>query len=214
MRRLVLFILVLISVKVCNAQTFEEWFKQRKTQKKYLIEQIAALQMYVGYVQKGYSIAKKGLTTIGTIKMGDFNLHSDFFSSFKNVNPSIRNYAKVADIIAYQTKIIQTYKAAYKQAQSISLFSSGEIDYIYKVFTNLITYSTADIDELIKVITANQLKMKDDERLKRIDAIHTSIQDKYSFAESFAEDARVLAINRTKEKNNIEASRRLYGIKY
>jgi len=214
MRRLVLFILVLISVKVCNAQTFDEWFKQRKTQKKYLIEQIAALQMYVGYVQKGYSIAKKGLTTIGTIKKGDFNLHSDFFSSFKNVNPSIGNYAKVADIIAYQTKIIQTYKAAYKQAQSISLFSSGEIDYIYKVFTNLITYSTADIDELIKVITANQLKMKDDERLKRIDAIHTSIQDKYSFAESFAEDARVLAINRTKEKNNIEASRRLYGIKY
>src|SRR6478672_7152591 len=156
MRTLVLFILVLISVKVCNAQTFDEWFKQRKTQKKYLIEQIAALQMYVGYVQKGYSIAKKGLTTIGTIKKGDFNLHSDFFSSFKTVNPSIRNYAKVADIIAFQVKIIQTYKAAYKHAQSFSLFSSNEIDYIYKVFTNLITYSTADIDELMKVITANE----------------------------------------------------------
>lgn len=28
------------------AQSFSEWFKQKKTQKKYLLEQIAALQMY------------------------------------------------------------------------------------------------------------------------------------------------------------------------
>lgn len=213
MKKLVAFLLFVVSAELCNGQTFDEWFKQNKTQKKYLIQQIAAFQVYMGYVQKGYSIASKRLTTIGNIKKGDFNLHNDFFSSFKTVNPSIKNYAKVADIIAFQVKIIQTYKTAYKHAQSFSLFSSNEIDYIYKVFTNLITYSTADIDELMKVITANELEMKDDERLKRIDAIHTSIQDKYSFAKSFAEEAKVLAIARTKDKNNIESSHRLYGIK-
>lgn len=213
MKKLVVFVLFAVFAKVGNAQTFDEWFKQKKTQKKYLIQQIAALKVYKGYVQKGYSIAKEGLTAIGNIKKGDFNLHSDFFSSFKTVNPSIRNYAKVADIIAFQVKVIQTYKTAYTHAQSFSLFSSNEIDYIYKVFTNLITYSTADIDELVKVITANELEMKDDERLKRIDAIHTSIQDKYSFAKSFAEEVKVLAIARTKDKDNIESSRRLYGIK-
>src|SRR4051812_23729293 len=122
MKKLVLLIFVFISVKVCNAQTFDEWFKQNKTQRKYLIQQIAAFKVYIGYVQKGYSIAKKGLTTIGSIKNGDLNLHNEFFSSLKNVNPGIMKYSKVADIIAYQIKIIHTYKAVYSQAQAISLF--------------------------------------------------------------------------------------------
>ena len=55
---IILFAVVSTSVK---AQTFAEWFQQGATQKKYLLQQIAALQVYIGYVQKGYSIAKKGL---------------------------------------------------------------------------------------------------------------------------------------------------------
>ena len=213
MKKTVSIIVILLTFKVGSAQTFDEWFKQKKTQKKYLIEQIAAFQMYLGYVQKGYSIARKGLTTIGNIKKGDFNLHTDFFSSFKSINPAISSYSKVADIIALQVKIVHTYKSTYKYVRSISLYTPAEIDFIYKVFTNLINASTDDMNELITVITANELEMKDDERLERIDAIHTSIQDKYAFAQSFGDEAKVLTVQRTKEKNNIETSRSLYGIK-
>jgi len=213
MKKAILAILTTISFIKSNAQTFDEWFKQKKTQKKYLLEQIAALKVYTGYVQKGYSIARKGLTTIGNIKKGDFSLHDGFFSSFKNVNPTVRNYSKIADIITFQVKIHQTFKYTYKYVQSTSLFSTAEIDLIYQVFTNLINNCMVDLNELIAVITANELEMKDDERLERIDAIYTSIQEKYSFAKSFAEEAKVLAMNRTKEKNNIVISRKLYGIK-
>jgi multidrug efflux pump subunit AcrB len=213
MKKVAITILILFAFKVSNAQTFDEWFKQKKTQKKYLIEQITAFQMYLGYVQKGYSIARKGLTTIGNIKKGDFNLHDDFFSSFKSVNPTIRSYSKVADIIAFQVKIIQAYKSTYKYVQSISLYSPAELDFIYRVFTNLINNSSADLNELITVITANELEMKDDERLKRIDAIYAAMQDKYVFAKSFGEEASVLAVQKAKDKNNVETSRKLYGIK-
>lgn len=61
MKKLIAIITLTIFVTVCNAQTFAEWFKQKETQKKYLIQQIVAFQMYLGYVQKGYSIAQKGL---------------------------------------------------------------------------------------------------------------------------------------------------------
>jgi hypothetical protein len=169
--------------------------------------------MYLGYVQKGYSIARKGLTTIGNIKKGDFDLHKEFFTSFKSVNPTIRNYTKVADIIAFQVRIVQTYKQTYKYVQTISLYSPAEIDFIYGVFTNLINNSSADLDELIAVITANELEMKDDERLKRIDAIYASIQDKYAFAKRFGDETKVLAVQKSKDKNNVESSRSHYGIK-
>ena len=213
MKKTLLSVLVVLSFKVSTAQTFEEWFKQKKTQKKYLIEQIVAFKIYLGYVQKGYSIARKGLTTIGNIKKGDFSLHNDFLSSFKSVNPTIRNYSKVPDIIAFQVKIIQSYKSTYKYVQSISLYSPAEIDFIYRVFTNLIDNSSNDLDELITVVTANELEMKDDERLKRIDAIYASIQDKYAFAKNFGDEAKVLAVQKAKGKNNLETSRKLYGIK-
>src|SRR4051794_30947843 len=122
--------------------------QSKKTQKKYLLEQIAALKVYLGYLQKGYLITRKGLTTIGNIKQGDFNLHDDFFSSLKNVNPAIRKYSKVADIIAFQLEIVDRYKKTYKYVQSSGLYNRNEIDFIRKVFSRLITSATQDNKEL------------------------------------------------------------------
>ena len=70
MKKCFLCIVLLITTILCNAQGLSEWFNQKATQKKYLLQQIAALQVYIGYLQKGYSIAKTGLTTIGNIKNG------------------------------------------------------------------------------------------------------------------------------------------------
>ncbi len=89
----------------------------------------------------------------------------------------------------------------------------NEIGYIYKVFTKISDSCADDIDELITVITSNELGMKDDERLKRIDAIYTKVQDKYSFAKSFVDETKVLGIQRDQEKHNVEVSRILNGTK-
>lgn len=213
MKKLITIIILTMSVTVCKAQTFDEWFRQKKTQKKYLIQQISAFQIYLGYVQKGYSIAQKGLSTISNIKKSDFNLHRDFFGSLKSMNPKIRNYTKVADIIAFQIKIVQVYKATYKQVQSSALFNAQEVNYIFKVFTNLLSDCADVIDALITVTTDHELEMKDDERLKRIDALYISMQDNYTFAQSFGEEAKLLAIQRLKEKNDVQTSRTLNGIK-
>src|SRR5258706_14560273 len=95
---------VMCSASFCSihAQTAEEWTQQKKTQIKYLLQQIAANKVYIDYLEKGYSIARNGLQTIQNIKKGDFNLHFNFFDSLKKVNPKIKGWAKVADIIAYQ----------------------------------------------------------------------------------------------------------------
>ena len=77
------------------SQTTAEWTQQKKTQIKYLVQQIIAFQTYLIYVKKGYDIAHKGITTVQNIKNGEWNLHKDFFGSLKMVNPSIEKYAKV-----------------------------------------------------------------------------------------------------------------------
>ena len=66
-----------------SAQTVNEWVNQKSTQKKYLLQQIAALQVYINYAKKGYNIVSGGINTIRDIKKGDLNLHNTFFSSLK-----------------------------------------------------------------------------------------------------------------------------------
>lgn len=213
MKRLLILILFVILSTGIKAQTFGEWFRQSATQKKYLLQQIAALQVYIGYVQKGYSIAKQGLNTISDIKNGEFNLHKDYFNSLKTVNPKIKTYSKIADIIALQVNIIKIYKEAAKQIKQSGTFNAGEITYTNSVFERLLEDCIKTVDELIAVTTSGQLEMKDDERLKRIDDLYNDMQDKYTFVKGFSNEAKLLAVSRIREQNDIQISRSINGIK-
>ena len=214
MKKMLLFLLLFVSAAgSLQAQTFAEWFQQKKTQKKYLLQQIAALQVYIGYAQKGYKIAKEGLTTIGGFTKGEFDLHGDFFNSLKNVNPEIRQYAEVADIVALQLKIVQDYNRTYGQLTRSDAFSAQELDYIRRVFSRLMDDCEKTLDELITVTTDGKLEMKDDERMEKIDRIYLDMQDKYTFSRSFGNDAKTLAATRIKEQTEVQTSRALQGIK-
>lgn len=213
MKKLLLFIVFIITASSTKAQTFEEWYRQKNTQKKYLVQQIAALQVYIGYARKGYSIAQKGLTTIGALKNGEYNLHTEYFNSLKSVNPKIKNYTKVANIISCQVKIAQNYNKTYRRLQESNAFSSNEISYIYHVYGRLLEDCSKKIEELIAITTNNEFEMKDDERIKRVDALYQDMQDKYSFIQNFSNEAFILANSRIKEKNDIETSRAVNGIK-
>jgi hypothetical protein len=213
MKKMLLFLLLVSAAGGLQAQTFAEWFQQKKTQKKYLLQQIAALQVYIGYAQKGYNIAKEGLTTIGGFTRGEFNLHTDYFNSLKSVNPEIKRYAKVADIIALQIKIVQNYNRTYRQINSSDAFSNDELAYIGRVFGRLLDDCDKTLDELITITTDSKLEMKDNERMDRIDKLYLDMQDKFTFSQSFSNDAKSLAASRLKEKTDVQTSRVLQGIK-
>jgi len=204
MRKIVLFLLI---AGFLNANSYAQ---AKQTQ--VLLKQIAALQIYIGYAQKGYSIAKKGLNVIGDFKRGEFNLHTDYFNSLKTVNPKIKKYARVAEIISLQVKIMKSYSAIYRQAQKDDLFHGDEVEYIKRVFERLIDNCDSILEELLAIITDNQLEMKDDERMTRIDVLYQNMLDNHTFCESFGNQTRLLSLSRTKESNDVKTSRALQGL--
>lgn len=210
------FLMILITGMILStaapAQTWNEWFKQKKTQKKYLVKQIALLRVYLDYLKKGYEIADKGLTTIHNIKNGDFNLHRDFFGSLKNVNPHIANSAKVADIIAFQVYIIQDMKRVNNFCRDNENFTPEEIRYVAAVYSNMLFLCDASISELLMIIRSNETEMKDDERLKRIDTLYDEMLDKHAFVQSFGNDVRLIAKEREREQQSIELLRKQHDI--
>ena len=212
MKKFSLIIIAAFTICTSHAQTWAEWFQQKKTQQKYLIQQIAALQVYLSYVEKGYDIAKKGLDVIQQFKNGEFNLHETFFNSLKAVNPKIKNTAEVAEIIALQISIVNHFKDAIKTYKESSQFNSDELTYINKVYTNLTTDCLKDIDALTSVITDDSLQMNDDERIQQINSIYADMQDKNSFTQYFTNSANMLANQRAWEQNDIWVSTSLYGL--
>lgn len=206
---------ILISVMlagsfIAGAQTPNEWFQQKETQKKYLLQQIAALKMFIDYAEKGYNIANKGSQTIHSIKKGDFNLHNDFFNSLKQINPAIKNWSRIEDIIEMQIKIIKQIKDVHSSITKQAQLTTEEIDYCYTVFDKLANDCLEDIDELMLATTPGELQMKDDERMEKIEKIFIGMEDKYAFVNSFSNELKILLYQRAGEQKEAEVLKALY----
>lgn len=213
MKKIFLFVLVSITMagaKDCHAQTFGEWTSQDKTQQRYLLEQIAKLQVYLGYVKKGYNIVSKGLNTIGDIKNGDFDLHQLFFDSRGAVSPVVKKYSRVEDIIRLQAGMMTISRKFLNQCREGGVFNKEELTYFDAVLTALLEQVATDMENLTTVLTNGELLMTDDERIKEIDKIHEQMQHKHAFILSFCGEGQMQSNQIKKELKDIETLQKLY----
>jgi len=194
-----------------SAQTWEEWTQQKKTRIRRLLEQIAANKVYIGYAQKGYTIIRDGLHSIQDIKGGDFRLHLGHFDSLKLVNPRVKNWVKVAEIMAAQLRILKSCKQAITTVGESGQFTPDELDYCKQVFDRLLEECLKNIDELVLVITDGKLAMTDAERIKQIEKLYVDMQEKSAFTASFTGDMRVLARQRLTEQTELQYSKTING---
>jgi hypothetical protein len=214
MKKITLLLLLITGfVQISNAQIFSDFFQQKKAERKSLEQQIAALQVYMADLKNGYNAAQKGLTSISNIKNGDLGQHTGYFNSLKSISPNVANYPRAKDIITMQNEIqgvsFQTKQAVTKA----NVFSPSEIAYINDVFTRLNTDCLNTLQSLQDVTTTGKLQMKDDERIKRIDKLYAETQSQYDFAQSYGNSIKVMAMQKTKESNDIKAISTFYGIK-
>lgn len=193
--------------KRCAAQTWNEIFKQKKTQKKYLIQQIAALEVYIGYAKKGYDIVGKGIHTVKDITNGEFSLHRNFFASLAAVNPAIKGSAAVAEVLEGGLGVITVLKSWKPSGINVT-----DRAFVSLVKANLLAECAAELEELLLVITSGKLEMSDDERLGRLELLRVSMQDKHEFALSFSADLDRLVRHRERELMTIEQIRRWHEI--
>ena len=185
---------------------------QQAKQKRMLLLQIAALRTYVDYAAKGYKAVRNGLSFISDAKKGEVNLHSDYFTSLISINPKVKNYARVTEIVSLQVQILKTYKRTFEKLQNDDLFHGSELDYIERTFKRLFESCDESIDTLLLITASTKLEMKDDERIERIDKLYEAASEDYAFCEKFSGEIKVLALSKAKEKNDSRQSGELYGL--
>jgi hypothetical protein len=177
------------------------------------VEKLAQLKSILQKMYDGYEIITKGYNTIKNISEGNFNIHDLFLQNLLGVSPAVQKYKRVADIIQYQIRIVKEYQTAYKYFKDDKNLTAAEIEYMSKVYKNLFDRSLDNLDDLLMVITAGRLRMSDDERIKAIDSIFAEMEDQLGFLRHFNSNAYLLSMQRTKEKNEVEMSRIISGIK-
>ncbi|MBB6240477.1 hypothetical protein HDC90_005154 [Pedobacter sp. AK013] len=190
-----------------HAQTFGEFFNQKKTQKKYLLEQIAALQLYLGYAKKGYQLVDGGLQTVRDITGGEFSLHGAFISSLKTVSPAVRKNVKVAEILAYQISIARWFG----EFKGNALLSPDDQLYILEVKAAVLADCSRDLESLLLVVTSGRLEMGEAERTRRIDLLYEAMQDKAAFTADFMGKVERLIRNTERDHLDILDVRGAYG---
>lgn len=190
-----------------SAQTFAEWFSQKKTQKKYLLQQIAALQVYSGYLKTGYSIAKGGLGSIGGYVGQEFNQHKGYYTYLKAVSAAVKQNPQVNDILRWQQDILSQTSAIKEQAG----LTANERTYTKRVCAALLSDCDVRINELQTVLTDTKVEMSDEERLRQTARIHAAMQDNYRFVRSFQNQLQVYVRSKEQDKQDVNTLNQLYA---
>lgn len=181
-------------------------------QRKELLLQIAALQVYIDYAKKGYSAVSKGLNFIGDARKGELSLHGDYFNSLLKINPKVRNYYKTAEIISMQFKIMKLCRKTLADLKAADLFHGSELDFIERSFEKLLQSCSQTLDQLLSVTADAELELKDDQRIERIDLLHKTMLEDYNFCLSFSSEARLLLISKSADKKDCKEANELYGL--
>jgi len=178
-KRLVMSVVLVCSMIQVNAQTFGEWFRQNATQRKYLLEQIAALKVYSGYLSKGYGIVRDGAGLVGDIRGQDLSMHEGYFASLAKVNSSVsgQQKAKAALMLMEQMAAIRTATGKLVRQNE---WTAGEHGGIIRHLYDLEKEAGKQKDDLELVLQPDRTVMTDDERIARLGKVYGNILESYT----------------------------------
>jgi len=200
--------LLLLATVSVQAQSFSfsfgDLFGQAGKQKKNYMAQLAALQAFESELKQGYNVIRNGLNGIRDINTAELNAHTAYYQSLRQPGSAVKGNPQVQDILNWQSGIISSFN------QSFTGLSDDEQLYIAAVKNGVLQTCNADLTDLQNLLATGQLDMTDDERLKRLAAIHAAILDKYAFTRSFTGSVKLLAAQREQSINATQALKNVY----
>ena len=190
---------------------FGSGYSQNKFQP--LIQRIALLELYLGYLKSGYKVVQGGLNTFRDLKNGEFGLHKDYFDGLSVVKPKIKEFSKVAAIISLSLQLVRECNTAQEAYKNSNDLTAQESDWLVQTHTRFITDCNESVDLLIDVITDGRLNLTDDQRLIEIEKLHEAMIAKAGFCRRFNSGAKSLILQRANEVSEIRKMQYLYQIK-
>ena len=198
---------MLLSFQRLDAQTWEEWFQQKKTRIKYLNEQIAANKSFFETLKKGYEVVAGGLELAESIRQEEFDLHNGFFESLRTLNPKLEGYARIADIIKLSVAGYSEIKAIKTLISEENVFAKSEKNFILKITPNIYEDISGNLDLFKVLVSEKGLSVSDSKRLVKIDEVYLRILETVKILKCQRNSLVLLAVHRKAEQAEINYSK-------
>jgi len=207
---IIFFILLLGNMVPVTSQA--QSIAQDLTQLELDYTKLSGLKSILKQMYAGYELVYNGYNSVKSISEGNYNLHQSFLNGLMVVSPTVRKYQRVVQIIDNQAELVAEYKSAYNSFKADAHFNPDEISYMIDVYNNLITGSMNNLSALTLVMSDNQLRMSDAERIHAIDQIFATSQEQLAFLRQFNNNTQTIASQRAQQANDQQTVKTIYGI--
>lgn len=193
--------------------------------KEILIKIIKAIDLAVQKVQNKtiwLQNAQKALeNTMSKLKLDEISgwmekqrtLYKDYFEELQKVKNIIAYYQRIKDLTQKNILLVDAYKKALALFRQDRHFTAAEITYMEKVYSGILEQSAKNIDQIFIVINSFSTQMSDAKRLEIIDGAAEQVDKNYANLVQFNTQNKLLSLHRSKDQQDIDVVRALYGIK-
>lgn len=140
------------------------------------VQKLEQLKDLLQDMKEKYQILNQGYRQVIGLTEGNFRLHEGFLNRLVQVNPKVKSYHRVGEIIQLQVQMIQAITASKREFRFNGLLAEGELDQILRVYSSFSSSSMKNLEELVLLLTDGELQMDDRERLQGIDRVYESMQ--------------------------------------
>lgn len=179
---------------------------------KEMIQQIMALKTFLTYAKQGYKIVSSGLRTVNRIKNGDFTLQDLQFDHLQQVSPAVSRYAALSGLVVTQANLILSCKKLLREIGQQHILTKEEQDFCKRSVAMFMNECKQYVDELIQLLTAYEIELKDDERINRLGQLKQNTIRLEASVRSLSEEMRLLIRNRINEQRSVQHSKQLNNL--
>ncbi len=140
------------------------------------------------------------------------NLYKEYFNELQKVKSLISYYHRIKEVTSTQENIIREYKRAFALFKQDGHFTSEEILYMGQVYDGILSESAKNLDQLFLVVNSFVTQMTDAKRLEIINSAATNMSNTYNDLKAFNTQNIILSLQRSKDENDVNTIKLLYGI--
>lgn len=153
------------------------------------VEKLDQLREMLDQMKDKYQILTRGYDRVKSLTEGNFKLHEVFLDRLVKVNPRVKSYYRVTQIVEMQVLLTKGIGEMKKEFSLRDLVSGSDVNFLTEVSSSFGKSSLRNLEELLLVLSDNQLQMDDAERIHAIDRIHMDMQNLFHGLGKFSLEA-------------------------
>jgi hypothetical protein len=175
-------------------------------------EKLTSMKNTLQEMYQGYDELKEGYTRIRDIAKDNFNLHAAFLDAMLVISPAVSGDPRIPVILNNEYSIVAGYQSANARWSASGVFTAGELSYIIQTYSALLQRCLQSIEELTMILTADELRMTDNDRMQAIGRINAESQAQLSMMQQLDNTLSIQTVQRLREAGDINTLKALYDL--